>query len=395
VELLANQSTVKKWQNWRIRALWSIVMILSFFLILAMGHFWVLMLIIFVQGLMYKEIIAIAYVPSKELKLPWFRTINWYFLTSTTYFLYGESLSHYFKQPLLVDAFLQHLAMHHRFISFVLYVIGFVLFVANLKKGHYKFQFSQFAWTHMTLLLVTAQSHFVVNNLFEGMFWLFIPASLVVTNDIFAYICGFFFGRTPLIRLSPKKTVEGFIGGWMFTLLWGVIFTQILLKMPYMLCPAHDLTENAWNYTMCELNPVFVSQRYHLKPWMTALLNRTLFSGTRDLWIAPIQFHVFLLGCFASLIAPFGGFFASGVKRAFKIKDFGDSIPGHGGLTDRMDCQFIMGVFSYMYYQSFLRPSTLSVGAVLQTIVTGLSTSRQLELYYSLQQYLQGQEMIE
>jgi len=72
---------------------------------------------------------------------------------------------------------------------------------------------------------------------------------------------------------------------------------------------------------------------------------------------------------FASIIAPFGGFFASGFKRAFKIKvcncfsnievsksailikhkqtchvfpilqDFGDSIPGHGGITDRMDCQ--------------------------------------------------------
>jgi CDP-diglyceride synthetase len=34
-----------------------------------------------------------------------------------------------------------------------------------------------------------------------------------------------------------------------------------------------------------------------------------------------------------------GGFFASGFKRAFKIKDFGDTIPGHGGFTDRMDCQ--------------------------------------------------------
>lgn len=44
---------------------------------------------------------------------------------------------------------------------------------------------------------------------------------------------------------------------------------------------------------------------------------------------------------FASIIAPFGGFFASGFKRGFKIKDFGDSIPGHGGMTDRMDCQVI------------------------------------------------------
>jgi phosphatidate cytidylyltransferase len=45
------------------------------------------------------------------------------------------------------------------------------------------------------------------------------------------------------------------------------------------------------------------------------------------------------MACFASLVAPFGGFFASGFKRAFNIKDFGDSIPGHGGMTDRMDCQ--------------------------------------------------------
>ena len=46
-----------------------------------------------------------------------------------------------------------------------------------------------------------------------------------------------------------------------------------------------------------------------------------------------------VLAMFASIIAPFGGFFASGFKRSFKIKDFGDSIPGHGGMTDRMDCQ--------------------------------------------------------
>ena len=47
---------------------------------------------------------------------------------------------------------------------------------------------------------------------------------------------------------------------------------------------------------------------------------------------------------FASIIAPFGGFFASGFKRGFKIKDFGDSIPGHGGMTDRMDCQVRRGL---------------------------------------------------
>jgi CDP-diglyceride synthetase len=54
---------------------------------------------------------------------------------------------------------------------------------------------------------------------------------------------------------------------------------------------------------------------------------------------APYQFHLLVMACFASLVAPFGGFFASGFKRAFNIKDFGSSIPGHGGMTDRMDCQ--------------------------------------------------------
>jgi CDP-diglyceride synthetase len=40
-----------------------------------------------------------------------------------------------------------------------------------------------------------------------------------------------------------------------------------------------------------------------------------------------------------------GGFCASGFKRAFKLKDFGNTIPGHGGLVDRLDCQVRMHLF--------------------------------------------------
>lgn len=60
---------------------------------------------------------------------------------------------------------------------------------------------------------------------------------------------------------------------------------------------------------------------------------------------APYQIHLLFMSCFASLVAPFGGFFASGLKRAFNIKDFGHSIPGHGGMTDRMDCQYVINFF--------------------------------------------------
>lgn len=61
----------------------------------------------------------------------------------------------------------------------------------------------------MALYLIVVQAHFIMNNIFEGMIWFFLPVSLVITNDIFAYVCGITFGRTQLIKLSPKKTVEG------------------------------------------------------------------------------------------------------------------------------------------------------------------------------------------
>ncbi|KAI8049666.1 phosphatidate cytidylyltransferase [Syncephalis plumigaleata] len=371
-------------------------MIGAFFLIMAAGHFWVVSMVIAIQTMVYKEVIFIAHVPSKERKLPWFRSLNWYFLLATNYYFYGESIIYYFRTYMLVDAFLLPLATHHKFISFTIYCLGFVLFVANLKKGHYAFQFTQFAWTHMTLLLVVVQCHFIINNIFEGMFWFFIPVALVITNDIFAYICGFFWGRTPLIKLSPKKTVEGFIGGWVCTMIWGIIFTEVTRRMPYMLCPANGLTSSAWTFNAadCELNPIFEPKILNTGPWLSALL-RWLFINVREVPIAPIHWHVLLLSCFASFVAPFGGFFASGLKRAVKIKDFGDSIPGHGGLTDRMDCQFLMGSFAHIYFQSFIKISTMQMGLVLQSIITGLQPKEQLELYNNLRTYLVSQELLD
>lgn len=123
-------------------------------------------------------------------------------------------------------------------------------------------------------------------------------------------------------------------------------------------------------------------------------------------WV-PYEFHLLAMACFASLVAPFGGFFASGFKRAFDIKDFGHSIPGHGGMTDRMDCQsvlsscrmsklfiqsfrFLMGLFSYVYYSTMIRQHNVTVGSLLQSIVSGLTVAEQLELFGDLKHYLEG-----
>ncbi len=72
-------------------------------------------------------------------------------------------------------------------------------------------------------------------------------------------------------------------------------------------------------------------------------------------WMArPILVHSLALALFASTVAPFGGFLASGFKRAVGVEDFAVVIPGHGGITDRMDCMIPMGAFVHFYLESFV-----------------------------------------
>ena len=257
-----------------------------------------------------------------------------------------------------------------------------MFFVGALQKGDYRLQFTQFAWTHMALYFLIVQAHFVINNIFEGLIWFFIPVSLVITNDIFAYVCGITFGRTQLIQLSPKKTVEGFLGAWVCTIIFGYGLTNVLMRYKYFICPVNDLGANLWTGLECTPNPVFIPKPYQLPAW-TGL--------DKVMYIEPIQFHILAFATFASLIAPFGGFFASGLKRTFKIKDFGESIPGHGGVTDRMDCQFIMGFFAYVYYHSFIAIYKASVGGIMETAINGLTVEQQLEVVKGLSKYLYNQ----
>ncbi|KAM6502250.1 Cytidylyltransferase family domain containing protein [Amanita muscaria] len=340
---------LKKRQSFLTRTLWTFIMIGGFIGLLLMGHAYMILLVMVCQTLVYREVTTLFSLKSSSPesreaeslneKDPWSKTLNWYFFAVTNYFLYGESIIYYFKHVVFADAQLLPFATNHRIISFTLYTIGFMGFVMSLKKGYLKQQFGLFCWVHMSLLLIVVSSHFIINNILEGLIWLWVPASLVICNDVFAYLCGITLGRTPLIKLSPKKTVEGFVGAFWCTIIFGILWGTYFMRFNYMICPVHDLGVNAWSSIQCKPNPAFLWREIRLWKPLAAVFSHLLGRTVTTLPYARYQLHLLFMACFASLVAPFGGFFASGFKRAFNIKDFGHSIPGHGGMTDRMDCQ--------------------------------------------------------
>lgn len=107
----------------------------------------------------------------------------------------------------------------------------------------------------------------------------------------------------------------------------------------------------------------------------------------------PMQLHAMVLAIFASLIGPFGGFFASGFKRGFGVKDFGDAFPGHGGMTDRMDCQVMMAIFSFLYYHNFVMDPQADLSEVMQAVLQ-LSSEDQATLYANLGRVLEGKGLL-
>lgn len=377
-----NNEREKKVQAFVTRTIWSLVMISGFVITLLLGHLPLILLVLIFQVLTFKEIIALTAEPARDKNIPYNKALNWYLLFSTIYYLEGESFFSFLEDIVYSLKALTFMYRNHKLISYSLYIAGFVFFVWTLKKGFYRFQFASLCATHMTLLLVVFQSHLIVENILNGIFWLMLPASLVIVNDIFAYLCGITFGKTQLIEISPKKTVEGFVGAWICTGVAGVLFAHFLSKSDYLICPAINLHTTVYNYPHCDPNPVFVHQIYQLPA------NIAQFVGTDVIAMMPVYFHAAVLATFASLIAPFGGFFASGLKRAFGIKDFGDTIPGHGGITDRFDCQFLMGSFSYLYFQTFIALSNITLGKVLQLAVFHLSTQQIQQLVRSLLKFL-------
>lgn len=344
--LEAQRPWAQRARSFQVRVIYTVAMIATFLLIILSGHLYCSALVLLLTCGVFHEIIRLKRNIEKDNKLPFFFFLRWYFFLTTVFFVSRRFLSDPFEEMATSMGPLAYkiLVRYNTMVSYMLFVGGMVAFVISLRKFTLRYQFHQIAWTTVTLMLVVVQACAQMSNIYNGLIWFVVPSSLVICNDITAYLCGFFFGRTPLIALSPKKTWEGFLGGSVFTMLWGMLAIWIFSKYQIFMCPQPTLLHRPFGHfwdLSCETP--------------NHLLEETLYElGPLALRISTLQIHGIALGAFASIIAPFGGFFASGLKRAFKIKDFGDSIPGHGGITDRFDCQILMGMFTYSYFFSFV-----------------------------------------
>jgi phosphatidate cytidylyltransferase len=122
-----------------------------------------------------------------------------------------------------------------------LYVLGLLIFVATLKPGHLHYQFRIFGEANLVVVLMTVPISLLYFNIYEGICWFMVPCSLIITNDICAYLVGYFFGKTKLISLSPKKTVEGFLGGAVCTLFAALAIAWVIEFSPALTCSQHQL----------------------------------------------------------------------------------------------------------------------------------------------------------
>lgn len=124
---------------------------------------------------------------------------------------------------------------------------------------------------------------------------------LIWVNDIFAYLTGSAIGRHKLSpRISPKKTIEGSIGGMVFTMLLAYLINR------------------------------FVLNAYFFDNYMS------------DIEVLFLALGIVLFGTLGDLTE-------SMIKRHAGVKDSGNIIPGHGGMLDRFDATFMAMPFAFIY----------------------------------------------
>jgi len=188
------------------------------------------------------------------------------------------------------------------FIPFSIVLMLILIFTYSIidnKKNHITdISFTVFSFVYTTFLFMYFLLARHLNNGILIVWWIFVTTW---SCDTGAFFIGLKFGTKKLVpNISPHKTVEGCIGGIIFSILGSFLFTRILLS--------------------------------HIRP-LDALL----------------------IGLIVGVFSQIGDLSASLIKRYCRIKDFSNIIPGHGGILDRFDSALFSFPVAYYYILFFIQ----------------------------------------
>lgn len=166
--------------------------------------------------------------------------------------------------------------------------------VTSMKRNITDIAISLFGVCYIVFFIMFAP--LIRDSLENGKIFVWYVFLIAWGTDIFAYLIGKNFGKHKFTELSPKKSIEGCIGG---------IIGAIVLSMAYTI---------RCNYV----------------------------------WNLQINYlYIFGISIFLSVISQIGDLAASSVKRHCGIKDYSNLIPGHGGILDRIDSVVFILPFAY------------------------------------------------
>ncbi len=210
---------------------------------------------------------------------------------------------------LIVSCVLPFLGVEHHE-NFVIYAAYSLCIFLALIIYHKTVSFKDLAIIYsMSIMIPTALQTIVYTrdlSVEHGMFYAMLAILAAWAPDVGAYFAGTFFGKHKLCpEISPKKTVEGFIGGIVFSVFAMIVIGYIFTFMYY--------------------------------------------QGERQ-----VNFVVMIIaGIGGALISAAGDLSFSVIKRSCGVKDFGHVIPGHGGFLDRFDSVIFTAPFIYILVSRF------------------------------------------
>ena len=169
-----------------------------------------------------------------------------------------------------------------------------------------KITFKDAAYTMLGITYIVIFILFLalIRGLPNGQILIGYVAIVAWSTDIFAYLIGRQFGKHKFSKVSPKKSIEGCIAGIVGAIVFSYIYIFIINKA--------------------------LNTDYSL-------------------------IYVVISAAILSAISQVGDFVASCIKRFADVKDYGNILPGHGGMLDRIDSLIFVAPFAYMIFTIFMQ----------------------------------------